>query len=59
MKQGEKVVLQLYGQVLQRLVRNNMASHERTAAIKQALQLALEAAEEFAKLVEEDENAKV
>lgn len=59
MKAGEKVVLQLYGQVLQRLVKMNMPSHERTAAIKQALQLALEASAEFAKLVEEDEDAKV
>lgn len=59
MKAGEKVVLELYGQILQRLVRGNMPSHERTAAIKQSLQLALEAAEEFAKLVEDNDDAKV
>lgn len=55
MKQAEKVVLQLYGQILQRLVKINMPSHERTAAVKQALQLALEAAGEFAKLIEEED----
>lgn len=59
MKQGEELVLQLYGQVLPRLVKLNMPSNERAAAIKQALQLALEAAEEFAKLVEEEDDAKV
>lgn len=60
MKKGEELVLQLYTQILPQLVRSDMPSHLRTAAIKQALQLALEAAEEFAKLVEEDEDdAKV
>lgn len=58
MKPGEKVVLQLYGQILQRLVKVNMPSQERAVVVKQALQLALEAAEEFAKLLEND-NAKV
>lgn len=55
MKQGEKLVLELYGLILQRLVRSNMASHEREQAIKQALTFALEAADHFAKLVEDDE----
>lgn len=55
MKQGEKIVFELYGLLLQRLVRNNMASQEREQAIKQALTLALDAAEHFAKLVEEKE----
>lgn len=60
MKQGEELVLQLYAEILPRLVRLNMPSHERTAAVKQALQLALEAAGEFANLVEEeDKDAKV
>lgn len=56
MKPGEKLVLQLYGQILPRLVKQNMPSHERSEAIKQALQLALEAAEKFAKLIEEDKD---
>lgn len=55
MKPGEKIVFELYGLILQRLVRSNMASHEREHAIKQALTLALEAAEHFAKLVEDKE----
>lgn len=60
MKKGEELVLQLYTQILPQLVRSDMPSHLRTAAIKQALQLALESAEEFAKLIEEEDgDAKV
>lgn len=59
MKTGEKVVFEIYKEVLGQLIRPHMPSHQRTEAIKLALQFALEAGEAFAKLVEEKPDAKV
>lgn len=59
MKQGEQLVLEIYKHVLGQLVRPHMPSNQRAETIKHALQFSLEAAEAFAKLVEEKPDAEV
>jgi len=58
MNTAHKVVLEIYKAVLPQLVTINMPSHVRKQAVQQAMQIALDAAEHFATLTEED-NAEV
>lgn len=58
MSKAHEIVLTLYGQILSSMVRSNMPSNERDQVIKQAMNLALEAAHHYAKITE-DSNGEV
>lgn len=59
MSNAHIVLLELYKAVLPQLVKSNMPSHSREEAVRQALLIALDAAAAFAKLTEDETNAKV